>query len=75
MTDRKMTQQQQDALEALVDACGLDLVLTGLANICAAKSDHILTNWQDRGLADAWCQAMTACDVVADDKRIAAVSQ
>jgi hypothetical protein len=62
MTDRKMKSDQQDQLEALVDACGLDLVLIGLANICAAKSDHVLTNWQDRSLANAWMRAMTCLD-------------
>jgi hypothetical protein len=74
MTDRIMTSAQQDALEALVDSCGLDLVLSGLGNICASKSDHVLTNWQDRRLADCWMKAMTVCDRAADNSAIGAVS-
>jgi hypothetical protein len=75
MTDRSMSSQQQDQLEALVDACGLDLVLGGLADICAAKSDYVLTNWQDRSLADAWMRAMTKIDVASTVECIKEVSQ
>ena len=74
MTDRSISRQQQDALEALVDSCGLDLVIGSLANICAGKSDHVLVNWQDRGLANLWAKAMTACDRLADTLTIKAVS-
>ncbi len=41
-------------LEALVDRHGLSAVLNELANICAAKAEHIATNWQDASLAKAW---------------------
>ena len=74
MTDRQMTSEQQSILEDLVDACGLDLVLTGLASMCAAKSDHAIVNWQDRSLANAWMQAMTECDKTASKPSIIAVS-
>lgn len=74
MADRSMTSAQQDQLEALVDVCGLDLVLAGLANICAAKSDHVLCNWQDRSLANAWMGAMTYLDAVSCSNRIKAIS-
>lgn len=75
MTDTTMTGAQQFQLEQLVDACGLDGVIAGLANICAAKSDHTLVNWQDRQLANAWMRAMTTLDQFADDWRIKEVSQ
>jgi hypothetical protein len=75
MTDRTLTSAQQDQLEALVDACGLDLVLGALANICAAKSDHVLTNWQDRSLANAWMNAMTKLDSISCSPRIKDVSE
>lgn len=71
MTDRQMTDEQLNQLETLVDACGLDLVLIGLANICAEKSDHVLTNWQDHSLANAWMKAMTVCDLAGTDPRVA----
>lgn len=70
-----MTGIQQDQLEQLVDACGLNGVLAGLANICCAKSDHTLVNWQDRQLANAWMRAMTAIDQFTDDSRIEEVSR
>ena len=60
MTDRTLTDQQQDLLESLVDSAGLSNVLGGLANICAAKSDHVLTNWQDESLSRRWMAAMMA---------------
>jgi len=54
------------ALEALVDAHSVHAVLLDLAGICASKSDHVLVNWQDRGLANTWMKAMTICDQAAD---------
>lgn len=74
MTERNVTNAQQDALEALVDACGLDLILGSLANICAEKSDHVLTNWQDRKLADAWLHAMNKLDLLSIHETIRRVS-
>lgn len=74
MTERFITGPQQKALEELVDACGLDLVLGALANICAEKADHVLTNWQDRALADAWTKAMTKLDLVSVHATIRRVS-
>jgi hypothetical protein len=41
-------------LEAMVDRHGVSAILNGLANICAAKSEHISTNWQDASLAKLW---------------------
>jgi hypothetical protein len=71
MTERSMSSAQQAQLEDLVDACGLALVLGALGNICAAKSDHVLTNWQDRSLADAWMKAMTVCDTASSHRNVA----
>ncbi len=75
MNTRLMTSDQQDQLEALIDRCGLNLVLGGIANICAAKSDHVLVHYQDRALADAWMKAMTVCDRAGDNRSIAVVSE
>jgi len=74
MTDRLMTQVQQDQLEALVDACGLDLVLGGLANICAEKAAHLDSNWQDHTSARYWLKAMNAIDTLACKPVIETVS-
>ena len=60
--ERTMTSHQQHQLELLVDSCGLQLVLGGLANICADKSAHVLENWQDRALSVAWMRAMDRLD-------------
>jgi hypothetical protein len=44
----------EEDLEAMVDRYGVSAILNGLANICAAKSEHIATNWQDASLAKLW---------------------
>ena len=47
---------QIDALEAMIDNNhgGLGDVLDLIAEVCSAKADHILTNWQDEATADLW---------------------
>lgn len=41
-------------LEALLDKHGMSQLLFGLAQVCYAKEEHILTNWQDKTTARAW---------------------
>lgn len=43
-----------DALEAMIDSGTLGGVLDLIAEVCSAKADHILTNWQDEATADQW---------------------
>tara|TARA_R100001082_G_scaffold44092_2_gene23405 strand:- start:6275 stop:6538 length:264 start_codon:yes stop_codon:yes gene_type:complete len=43
--------QDRDTIESLVDYYGLENVLQLLGEVCSAKSDHILDNWQDEKLA------------------------
>jgi phage gp36-like protein len=43
-----------DALEAMIDSHTLGGVLDIIAEVCSAKADHILTNWQDDATADQW---------------------
>ena len=43
-----------DALEAMIDSHTLGGVLDLIAEVCSAKADHILTNWQDDATADQW---------------------
>ena len=45
---------QIDALEAMIDNNSLGDVLDLIAEVCSAKADHILTNWQDEATADQW---------------------
>ena len=49
-----MTIDDYDALEDLVDRYTLAEVLEALGVICELKADHVLTNWQDAGLAKSW---------------------
>lgn len=72
--NRCVTAHQQDTLEKLVDACGLDLVLGSLANICAEKAAHVRHNWQDEKLARQWLKAMQRCNATACSKAVIAVS-
>jgi hypothetical protein len=43
-----------DTLEGLVDKHGLQNIVDSLMDICFAKSEHVLSNWQDKALARAW---------------------
>jgi len=52
--------QDRDTIESLVDYYGLENVLQLLGEVCSAKSDHILENWQDENLADVWDRATSA---------------
>lgn len=53
------TEQDVETLETMVDRVGLYETLSMLEAICAAKAEHIETNWQDRGLARLWLNAGT----------------
>ena len=46
--------QFSESLEKLVDKHGLYAVISELSNICFEKKEHVLTNWQDEGLAELW---------------------
>ena len=69
-----MTDEHRETLEALVDRCGLDHVLGGLAMICADKAEHISVKWQDLKLARLWTRAGHRCDATAISKDIERVS-
>ena len=43
-----------DVLEAMIDRSTLGGVLDLIAEVCSAKADHILTNWQDEATSDQW---------------------
>jgi len=46
--------ERLDALEALVDASSIKATVDLLAEVCSAKADHIMTNWQDEPLSSDW---------------------
>ena len=48
------------SLEVLVDANGLEAVLTALEEICEAKADHLASNWQDYKAAKQWLKVGVA---------------
>jgi flagellar motor switch protein FliM len=51
------TQELETELELLIDKSTLENVLEALANVCHAKTDHLLSNWQDKGQAREWSRA------------------
>jgi hypothetical protein len=52
--NRDLNQSELDALEASIDAAGIETVLQGLSEICGAKAEHIAQAWQDTILAKRW---------------------
>jgi len=51
---RDLNQSELDALEALIDAAGIEAVLQGLSEVCGLKAEHIAQAWQDTPLAKRW---------------------
>lgn len=43
-----------EILERMVDAFGLEAVLSCLAEVCYEKADHLRSNWQDAAAAKLW---------------------
>ena len=51
---RDLNQSELDALEALIDAAGIEAVVQGLSEICGLKAEHNAQAWQDTPLARRW---------------------
>lgn len=49
-------------LENLIDRTDLIQVLNDLREICGLKAEHVLENWQDETLCDAWNKADSALE-------------
>jgi hypothetical protein len=49
-----LTKALIDTIEPLVDRHGLPAILNALADMCSAKADHLLCNWQDTQSAQWW---------------------
>jgi hypothetical protein len=66
---RDLGQAELDALEALVDAAGIEAVVQGLSEICGAKAEHIASAWQDTLLAKRWATLEGALGVTSTKAR------
>lgn len=64
-TGRTLTPADSAALEAIIDRTSLAAVVEAIAAICYGKQEHVLTNWQDRGLAQAWYRAAVRVEATA----------
>jgi hypothetical protein len=54
MSGSNLGKNEIDILETIIDKRGIDQVLIALSELCGAKAEHILANWQDRILAKRW---------------------
>lgn len=66
--------EAESALESLVDEFGMRAVLYMLEGISRAKTDHLRSNWQDAGAAQAWERASKVLDKAAAHNSIVKVS-
>jgi hypothetical protein len=55
-------QKEIDTIEAIIDRVGLTQVAEAISAIAAGKADHVQTNWQDKGLAQAWLRVARKFD-------------
>jgi len=61
---RDLSKAECDAVEALIDGCGIDAVLMAISDICGHKAAHIAENWQDMPLAKRWAVLEGAIGVI-----------
>ena len=54
-----------DALEQMVDAYTLHSMLEALSDVCMAKSEHLISNWQDSVTGHVWSRAAGILDKAA----------
>lgn len=66
----KLTQEQMDKLEALVDRNTLAGVLLALSEICDLKEEHVREGWQDKHTADTWKRSARALERMAETHAI-----
>lgn len=63
-TDTDFASADLIRLEAMIDRYGISQLLMALSEVCGAKSEHILTNWQDVVLAKRWATLEGAIGVI-----------
>ena len=57
MPNKSPAAEMSETVEAYIDRFSLAELLQIVGEICAAKADHIETNWQDRDTAREWTRA------------------
>ena len=68
MNNRLPTKADADTLENMIDRTSLYEVLSIIEGICAAKADHLRSNWQDDYAAKLWDRAgADICEVSSSD--------
>lgn len=67
---RSVQLDEQDTLEKLIDACGLQNVLYALDNICELKRDHIEVSYGDANLAQRWHSVGVALTKLANSAKL-----
>lgn len=63
-TDTDFASAEIIRLETMIDKHGISQMLMALSEICGAKSEHILANWQDVVLAKRWATLEGAIGVI-----------
>ncbi len=72
---RRLTVEQLNSLESLIDYTSVRALLEAIADICTAKAEHVTGHWQDTPLAYAWEEAAIAVRNTADMRRVRKVSE
>jgi hypothetical protein len=54
---RDLTQVERDTLEAIIDCTSVKAMLEAISDICGAKEEHLISNWQDEKTARIWAEA------------------
>lgn len=69
-----MKTEMASQLESFVDEFGVQAVLRALEEISFAKAEHLRSNWQDAGAAQAWERVAKVLDKAAAHNSIVRVS-
>jgi len=67
---RELTRVESDTLEALIDLTSVKAVLEAISDICGAKEEHIIANWQDEKTARVWAEACGLVGCASVDVRV-----
>jgi hypothetical protein len=67
---RDLTRVECDTLETLIDLTSVKAVLEAISDICGAKEEHIIANWQDKKTARVWADACDRVGCTSVDVRV-----
>jgi hypothetical protein len=54
---RDLTQSERNELEYIIDCTSVKAMLEAISDICGAKEEHLISNWQDEKTARVWAEA------------------